>query len=49
MADCRNCEWAKPRAKGLCMPCYLYERRHGTARPESLIVAHGERLLEAAS
>ena len=44
---CSNCEgaWAKPRGK-LCSACYEYERRNGKPRPESVIIAHGRRLME---
>lgn len=48
MDVCVTCEWAKPVAGAECRPCYQYRYRHGVARPEHLIVAHGERLLAGA-
>lgn len=33
-ALCRHCQAAEPRSLGLCMACYVYQRRHnGEPRP----------------
>lgn len=47
MTSCVVCEWAKVYKAQRCAACYWYRRRHGSERPEELIVRHGQRVLAA--
>lgn len=46
---CRRCGWKRRHAKGLCMACYQWERRHGEPRPYEVIAAAGQRAIDEAN
>ncbi len=37
-AMCTNGHFKPIYAKGLCAACYRYEKRHGSKRPERLVI-----------
>ena len=43
---CVVCEWQSVWARDRCHTCLKYLIRHGIDRPEALVVAHGQAVLE---
>ena len=46
MKLCIVCQWRPQRANQRCHACDTYRKRNGHDRPEHLVVAHGQRLLD---
>lgn len=42
---CRVCQFKPVHSDRLCFTCYQYRRRTGRDRPESVVVAHGRRIV----
>ncbi len=43
---CIVCDWRPVVLNRRCRTCDMYRRRNGKDRPEQLVVAHGQRVLE---